>query len=459
MPINTGHLRLAISWHAMACVVGAIVAQVMAGCSATMTERELSRVAKDWCLTIRASQVIPVYPLTEDLQPGDVFLVQLPVHRQAELYRQRGFLPLDQMVARLDPYQDYLAFYKAGYFESDYKPDPHHSRPEPAPAATGAGTAPARKGRFASARVPAAQFPSYTFSINSGQGMRIAIPVQGIPVGLGLMNTDAATGTLTVRDAFTYGASGEMLLGHLRTWADREIVRHELKRIRVNATKPLYLRVVTRVYLVGSVTISLVNQRAGSGGLDVGAAQPISIATLTSDDESMTHLKENTKAYADALAVLNGALNQPGSSARNLMPGGSLRLTYASSRAISMDEDFDRLLVIGYLGFDVEILQNGTLGPPVSTYYRLDRSEFRPYSDKVVEPSAQFSNTFAAIAQAYEASKSDSNKVAVFDVMARRRGYADFVELLRGRDAFADKPEEVARMIEALRAGGIRVTQ
>ena len=38
-------------------------------------ERELEDVAKEWCLTIRASQVLPVYPLTEDLQPGDVFVV------------------------------------------------------------------------------------------------------------------------------------------------------------------------------------------------------------------------------------------------------------------------------------------------------------------------------------------------------------------------------------------------
>jgi len=45
-------------------------------CASWERQHQLERVAKDWCLTIRASQVIPVYPLTEDLQPGDVFLVQ-----------------------------------------------------------------------------------------------------------------------------------------------------------------------------------------------------------------------------------------------------------------------------------------------------------------------------------------------------------------------------------------------
>lgn len=33
-------------------------------------DKELEQVAKDWSMTIRASQVIPVFPLTEDLQPG-----------------------------------------------------------------------------------------------------------------------------------------------------------------------------------------------------------------------------------------------------------------------------------------------------------------------------------------------------------------------------------------------------
>ena len=45
-------------------------------------------------MTIRGSQVIPVYPLTEDIQPGDVFLVQLPIDQQQKLYQQNGFLPL-----------------------------------------------------------------------------------------------------------------------------------------------------------------------------------------------------------------------------------------------------------------------------------------------------------------------------------------------------------------------------
>ena len=47
-------------------------------------DQQLARVARDWCLTIRASQVLPVYPLTEDLQVGDVFLVSTPLSQEVQ---------------------------------------------------------------------------------------------------------------------------------------------------------------------------------------------------------------------------------------------------------------------------------------------------------------------------------------------------------------------------------------
>jgi hypothetical protein len=52
-------------------------------------------VAKDWCKSIRAEQVIPVYPLTEDVVPGDVFLAQRSVANQQDDYNAKGFLALD----------------------------------------------------------------------------------------------------------------------------------------------------------------------------------------------------------------------------------------------------------------------------------------------------------------------------------------------------------------------------
>jgi len=98
-----------------------------AGCATRLRNRELEAVAKDWSMVIRASQVIPVYPLTEDLQPGDIFLVQVPIDRQQEIYKRRGFLPLDNRMRRVDP-GGYAGFYRKSFAvgEDEKTPVPKH---------------------------------------------------------------------------------------------------------------------------------------------------------------------------------------------------------------------------------------------------------------------------------------------------------------------------------------------
>ena len=69
-----------------------------AGCGSLalkQKERQMELVARDWSMTIRASQVVPVYPLTQDIQPGDVFLVNQTVAEQSRRFRDRGFMPTD----------------------------------------------------------------------------------------------------------------------------------------------------------------------------------------------------------------------------------------------------------------------------------------------------------------------------------------------------------------------------
>ena len=83
---------------------------VTAACADRLRNETLADVAKDWSLVVRASQIIPVYPLTEDLQPGDLFLVQSPIDHQQRLYTRHGFLPLETLIRRLHP-DGYQNFY------------------------------------------------------------------------------------------------------------------------------------------------------------------------------------------------------------------------------------------------------------------------------------------------------------------------------------------------------------
>lgn len=444
----------------MRSVLTFVLAMTLGGCSATMSRTQLERVAKDWCLVIRASQAIPVYPLTEDLQPGDVFLVTTPVHQQERVYGEKGFLPLDQLVTRLETCSAYQEFYKGAYFKGDYAKVPHarpranggvaqaedeacdqqpkknepvdeqpttsSSDPGGGIVATGIGTAqpndtenPDGQGsadaeqprgstiwtsRFDLAPVPASAFPTYTFSVQAGSGARLAIPVQGVPVGLGLMNTNRATGSVVLRDAFTYALPGDVLLDRLAGWLrDDPRVRRELARLKGSVgDQPIFLRVVNRVYLLGGVDVGLVNQSATSGGIDVGAPQNTNIMTASTAD--LQRFKTNAELYADAMKAINTSLGDVRRDpSGNLLPGGSVRFAFASRRAVQLKEDFDRLLAIGYLGFDVEILEGGVLGPPVSTLYRLEGRTVAVSTELPPGVGATSLNAYVAIYASLEA--------------------------------------------------------
>lgn len=320
-----------------------------AGCGTTGSKtRQLERVAKDWCLSIRASQVIPVYPLTEDLQPGDMFLVDTPVEDQVAVYKSKGFLPLENLVARIQP-SSYRELYGNGYGLSDTSSPPREWQ-----TGSSAGTSASWNWMHA----PRAAFPSYSFHVTRKEGLNLAIPVQAVPVGLSFLNSAEATGTVQIADAYTYGSGMQALQAQVEDWArtQRKFLAQyaPVERAKKEPPRYHYLRVVTRVYLAGQVNVSLLNSEARGASLDAGAAKPVTLSEIATDSTN------NIDAINKALAA---GLDQA--------PGGSLKLTAASDRSVSLSETFPRPLVIGYIAFDLPILAGGALGPPVATRAQL----------------------------------------------------------------------------------------
>jgi hypothetical protein len=315
-----------------------LCAALLAACATP--GRELERVAKDWCLTIRASQVLPVYPPNEDVEPGDVFLVETSLSDQTRTYEERGFLPLDQLVTRLRglPYD---TFYRDSYFKNPYGGTPHE-RPS-------ADVAPL---------APRAAFPAYSFRVERSSGAKLALPLSGVPVGIGLLGATSAQGSVTIRDAFTYAVDGESLARKLYEWWNGDPDVAEVFGAIVRDTgKPIYLRVVTRVFLARGVTVSLVSLDRREAGADAGAPPQVELMKLSVEEPDAA--PKAAAAYRDALGALGGP------------PGGAVRLVQASERAVTMQEDFDRPLVLGYLGFDVRVFPDGTIGAPVPSFATL----------------------------------------------------------------------------------------
>lgn len=341
-----------------ACAVPIGFAAVITGCTAEPTRRQaLERVAKDWCETIRASQVMPVYPLTEDLRPGDLFFVQTTLANESRQWRERGYLALDNFVTRLEGI-DYKQIYFDGYFEDDFA-----DQPNTRPSRTGGAVGQNQSVSLSEANAPRAAFPTYTFEVKTSQGLNLAIPIQGVPIGLNLIRADAAKGSVTIADARTYSCNPVQAVAELREWyydPANDEMRFQLDQVVRRSAGPVYIRLVTRVYLTGGVVVSLAKSEAAGGELRGGVAPTVSLMKADgSPNENYQALLNLLNQRADPVTDLSKA-------------GGAVKFVEVSDRTVSLAESFDRLLVIGYLGLDIPVLRNGELGAPVPTFQRLD---------------------------------------------------------------------------------------
>lgn len=354
-----------------------VLCAALAGCTTTK-EDQLQNVARDWALVIRASQVIPVYPLTEDLRPGDIFLVETPLQEKTQ-YEGDGFLRLDQHLERLHDL-DYMTFYEQshGITDVNVRPPEHWQFPETPPAQTPntSGTPPRKHtGATAWSIAPGAAFPTYTFKVNRGAGASIALPVSGVPIGLSLMQTDSASGTITLADVYTYGVSLHELRDKVKDWHKQHGHKTLLRKIRAAAGREIYVRVVSRVYLTGRVVVNMSNTRAFEAAGKAGAAEDVTLppprpagvpgteaerAAAPSAAENAARIARVEKDRVDAVQA-----------ALDAMPGAAVKIVQASSRTVTMNETFRRPLVVGFLGFDFPVLESGDLGPPLSTRARL----------------------------------------------------------------------------------------
>jgi len=327
------------------------------GCRTHTPSGQLARVAKDWCLIIRASQVLPVYPLMEDLVPGDLFLVQWPIEEQVAIYERDGFLPLDHHLKRTRP-ADYANLYLSSHGIGDGKALPY------------VWLFP-NDGELNNSllRMPLAAFPSYTFDVKRGGGLNLALPIQGVPIALSFLQAKSAKGSVILKDARTHGIDEESLFDLVCEWGrgQKDLLAQYAPRPdarQPGRTNHTFLRAVNRVFLVRQVSVSITADASVGGKLTGGADKDFVLPSLTETNSAAN--------YGNFLNNLNASVAQAA------MPGGTVKFSAASSHAVAMEEQFPRPLVIGYLAFDIPILANGELGGAASTLRRLESPNVRP---------------------------------------------------------------------------------
>ncbi len=300
-------------------------ALLLAGC--VSEKHELENVNKDWNKVIRASHIYPIYPLTEDLQPGDVFIAHEDIE-DITPWTGDGYLKLDHLFTRL-AITNYPGFYGSSFGITSTIPHVWiHDN--------------------SWSNAPFAAFPSYSFNIKQGGGANVSLPISGIPVGLALMAAKAASGQVTIADAHTYGVD-EM---PLQTMLNDFVANNSTNLLRwldsqENTNGPYFLRIVSRVYLTRKVAVSMLRDTAFGATASGGAPKDVPIPDLQATNAAAN--------YSNMVNSVNGVvsgLQSAISNASGVAPGGTLKFTAVSSRSVSLEETFDRPLVIGYTGFN-----------------------------------------------------------------------------------------------------------
>jgi hypothetical protein len=356
-------------------------------------ERQMELVARDWTMTIRASQVVPVYPLTQDIQVGDVYLVNRTVAAQSKRYRDRGFMPTDLLVTRLHV-KDFGPFYRSRDGASDEQkldlPRDWRDQPE----ASGPWE-----------RFPKAGFPSYTFKVSNSGGLSVAVPVSSVPVAMSVTGAAEATGSITISEAVTYGIDAVSMYKLLLAAHQDQL----LDPVAPPKESTWYLRVVTRVFAAKSFDVVLTATSTTGGGIDAGAPQPVSDAGgRLQSGQTVTQINEQ-------ISKVGRLLDEAGLP----LPGGSMRATFADGRTVGFKETFVEPIVVGYHGFDVAIDSEGNLGRIIPTFQVLE--------DNVMPPEPGITDDDSSYMAMLDLLKTlDPSKAGeVLSLAATRGGFAD----------------------------------
>jgi len=392
-----------------ACVVGEAANALLHAGSGTFErknrQRHLERVVRDWCLTLRASQIIPCYPLREDVEPGSMTVVNYTIPEMKRYWNQKGYLPFE-----ID-YDHITSLDFRGWYRDSF--------------GTGGNKNPYHTWREGWSSAPYAGFLSHSYTISRGESFSGALPLKGVPTMLSALNSRTAQVSVTLKKCHTVGIGETRLREAVGRWVDVVDNRiHLYNKLREASGAKRYMRIVSRVYLVEQVSVSVTDLSASSARLSAGEPKPAGNIFVAQGEAAGNFDKASSSLPAHNLtpqeipdlppdlpappapAAGNSAPSVPGTELfpptlseeerlRNLRqelalrthelklekarlqiekaamtnrfggavtPGATSQVASASKGSVTMEETFDRPLVIGFEAMDYEIILNGRPG-------------------------------------------------------------------------------------------------
>jgi len=170
------------------------------------------------------------------------------------------------------------------------------------------------------------------------------------------------------------------------------------------------------VYAAGAMNVEVV----GAEGYGVGATAGVSklVDALTAGD---------TEEAKKITSGINGALDQSKGVGGT---GGSLRFVTGSTTSVTLQQTFNRPLVLGYVGFDLPILDEGALGAPVDTNLKIQKPRAQAMGEPIQFGADEYSDAIFEWCKVKENRDnldrwlSDNNYPALSDVRTGAR-YSD----------------------------------
>jgi hypothetical protein len=320
------------------CIIGGLLLLVSGCISSRERGDALADTGKQYCQSIRALNIFPVYPLNADLQVGDVFLVDQPIENETKIWNEKGFLPLPALFDRLDISND--------TWKKHYVPATFANIPSAIPGQTPA---------------PGASFPEISIDLGRSGGIGAGMPIQGVAVSAQALGTDRVHLALKIGDAFNCGLPEARLMQLVHDWRERNVDR--LRRLAPTPELDTdganyhmhyrYLRVVSRVFYAKKITAGLTTERKAAGGFGVGNPPELKVPPATQPAEGLA-----INLHKPSTAPIGGA-----KTGLPLDVGATAQAELYRGTHVVINEEFETPRAVGLTAIDIPILYNGELGP------------------------------------------------------------------------------------------------
>lgn len=382
MAINRALGRLGMAGMAVS------VLSVAAGCSV-----ERGFAAREWAQTVREYNITPVFPLREDVQIGDIFLLpDSPDELDRKVAAGDGFLA----ITTLHDSVDLSAWIKAHQDRRFSFPRIGGSRDFGSTTDSSLVKVPACSGADCNAfavrdasRLRQVAFPDLELATFTGVEAQAIVPTAAFAGAAGFAYEAVDRVTLKVPAAESYGVPAAVVVNrlfqripdttHVVACFDVTGAAQMARALRPEATAA-FLRIPTEIYLARAIDMEIKLSRSTGVGLNVAMPMPDGrerqaldalLAELTAGekpdeppepalnllsqpaDPSKEEAVPRSDVPADIVAKaaeLKGMLKIQGSG-----PGAGLRVLNVSQGSVTLRRTFERPLVIGFRGVDAAI--------------------------------------------------------------------------------------------------------